>query len=110
MRSFSKRLVSVGIAMVCARAIVTAQDWSRMFREPEVENYELSMDKVRKFVDGQRAIALDADNASKLDRDFKALQQAKPKPTLADVVGVVDKNASIRAAIAKSGMTTQDFL
>lgn len=103
-------LVAIWGIMLLAPLHAEAQDWSRMFREPEVQNYQLTMDHVRKYVDVQRALLRDANAVSQLDREFKELQRNKPKPTLVDVSALVDRQAVVRSAINKTGLTTRDFL
>jgi hypothetical protein len=111
MRSLTMRIVPiVGFVIVLAPPPLAAQDWSRMFKAPEVVNYTLTMDKVRKFVAAQRAIADSPSAASQLDGEFKALQKSNPQPTLADVTALVDRQTTVRNAIVKAGFTTQDYL
>jgi hypothetical protein len=113
MRAATIRLAAIALRTLIVVVVplsAAAQDWSRMFRAPEVQNYELTMDHVRKYADVVRAMARDPEAASQLDRDFKGLQAKKPMPTLADVTALVDQNSAARSAIGKSGLTTRDYL
>jgi hypothetical protein len=88
----------------------SAQYWSGVWRDPEVENYELSMDKVRKVVDVLRAVTSDTEAMAKVDRDFKELTKTTPKPTVADVTALLERHPVARNAISKAGLTARDYL
>src|SRR5688572_202234 len=108
--TFRSALAAVVIQIVFATTPASAQYWSGLWRDPEVENYELSMDKVRKVVDVLSVVAGDADAMAKIDGDFKELTKTKPKPTVADVTALIDRQPVARNAISKAGLTTREYL
>jgi hypothetical protein len=112
MRQTTIRIVFAAVLAFLASAATpaSAQYWSGLWRDPEVENYELTMDKVRKVVDVLRAVANDADATAKLDRDFKALTKTKPKPMVSDVTALIEQHPAVRNAINKAGLTTREYL
>lgn len=102
--------IFAGTLIVVAPSLVAAQDWTSLWKDPEVVNYELTMDKVRKVVDVLRAVASDAEATAQLARDFKELSKAKPKPTVPDVSALIERQPVARNAISKAGLTTRDYL
>jgi hypothetical protein len=107
---FRIAFIAVAVLTVFATTPVFAQYWSGLWRDPEVENYELTMEKVRKVVDVLRAVTSDAETNAKIDRDFKELSKAKPKPTVADVSALIERQPVVRSAISKAGLTTREYL
>jgi hypothetical protein len=112
MRSTTFRIAFVAVALLVASTTspASAQSWSGLWRDPEVENYQLTMDKVRKVVDVMRAVASDAEAMAKIDRDFRELARTRPKPTVADVSALVERQPVVRNAISKRGLTTREYL
>jgi hypothetical protein len=112
MRPVTFRIACAAVALLIALATTpaSAQYWSGLWRDPEVENYELSMEKVRKVVDVLRAVTSDAKAMAKIDRDFKELTKTKPKPTVADVSALMERDPVVRNAISKAGLTTREYL
>lgn len=112
MRSMTLRSVLAAAVLLTTLATTpaSAQDWSSLWRDPEVQNYEISMEKVRKTVDILRAVVSNAEAKTKLDRDFKELTKTKPKPTIDDVIALIDREPVSRNAIGKTGLTTRDYL
>jgi hypothetical protein len=96
------------IALVASPA--GAQDWSKLWNDPEVENHQLTMAQLRTFVDVLRVVAADPETMATLDREFKTLQQRKPQPTVADVAALVDQLPAVRNAFAKAKVTARDYL
>jgi hypothetical protein len=103
-------LTVVAILAVFATARTSAQLWSDLYSTPEVENYELTMEKVRTFMAVQRAIASDPEAASKIDSEFKKLSSDKAKVTIADVAPLLDRQPQVRRVLDKTGTTSRDFL
>jgi hypothetical protein len=88
-----------------------AQDWTTLWRAPEVENYELSMEKIHKFLDVQRAvIAGGVEPMAKIDRDFKELTKSNPKPTIADAAALLERQPTVMSALDKAGLTPREYL
>ena len=108
--TFRIACAAVVIQIAFATTPASAQSWSGLWRDPEVENYELSMEKVRKVVDVLGAVVSDAEATAKIDRDFKELTKTKPKPTVADVTALVERQPVVRNAISKAGLTTREYL
>jgi hypothetical protein len=108
--TFGVALAAVAMLTTLAATPASAQYWSGLWKDPAVQNYELSMEKVRKVVDVLRAVATDAETSAKLDRDFKELVKANPKPTVAQVTALIDGEPVVRNAIGKTGLTTRDYL
>ena len=85
-----------------------AQYWSALRKDPAVENYTLSMDKIRKFVEVQRAIvalhAKDAAEFSAIDKEFKEAQKGNATPTTADAAAIVDRH---RRTLARQILAVQ---
>jgi hypothetical protein len=100
---------TVGI-VVFAQSLATAQDYSALWRSPEVENYELTMENVRKFMDVQRAVATDADTMAKVDRDFKEMVKNNPKPTIADSAAILERQPKVVSVLGKAGLTSREYL
>ena len=101
-------LVTIGLALTPSST--AAQDWSKIWKDPAVENYQFTMDNVRTFIKVHRAVARDPEAAANLDRDYKAATKEKKTVTLADAAAVVDRQPTVRAAIAGAGMTSRDYL
>jgi hypothetical protein len=112
MRPMRCRIVCAAVAILAALAVTpaSAQSWSGLWRDPEVENYELSMEKVRKVVDVLRAVVSDDQVMAKIDGDFKELTKTKPKPTVAEVSALMERQPAVRDAISKAGLTTREYL
>ena len=112
MRPLTFRIAFAAAAMLVALATTpaSAQHWSGFWRDPEVANYELTMEKVRQAVDVLRAVSSDAETSAALDREFKELAKTKPKPTVADVTTLMERQPVVRNAISKAGLTTREYL
>jgi hypothetical protein len=96
--------------IVAVSSLVSAQDWTTLWKDPAVVNYELTMEKVRKVAEVLRTVASDAGATAQLDRDFKDLSKTKPKPTVAEVSALIEQQPAARNAISKAGLTTRDYL
>ena len=110
---FTKTLAAVLVLLTALP--VAAQDWTTVWRDPEVVNYELTMDKIRKLVTVQRAMtALSAsqpDVPAKIDADMKAMQKNRTAPaTVAEAAALLDRHPSMRAIFANNGMTAREWL
>jgi hypothetical protein len=93
-----------------AASPATAQDYSALWRGPEVENYELSMEKLRKFMEVQRAVGTDLETMAKIDRDFKELAKNNPKPTIADSAALLERQPKVVSALGKAGITPREYI
>jgi 2'-5' RNA ligase len=103
------RLAAVLITFAISPA--AAQDWSTLWRAPEVENYELTMEKIHKFLDVQRAVVTGGvELMSKIDRDYKELTQSSPKPTIAEVSALLERQPTVMSALGKAGVTPREYL
>jgi hypothetical protein len=104
----------LGIFIGLMPSSAAGQNWSAVWKDPEVVNYELSMDKLRRLVSVQRDLnALSAsqpDIPAKIDADMKVLQNKRPAPTLADAAGLLDQHTSVRNILAKNGLTSREWL
>jgi hypothetical protein len=106
-----RRIAITVVALVLLSAPrAGAQDWSKLFSDPEVENYQLTIEQVRRYVDLLRIVASDPQTMAKLDQDYKELQQRNPKPTVAEVAAVAERAPAVRAAFAKANVTPREYL
>jgi hypothetical protein len=103
----------VGILIVLAPSLA-AQDWTALWRDPEVENYQLTMEKIRKFAEVQRAVgalnASDPNALPKIDAEFKAMTKGNKRPTVAEAAALLDRHTSLRNTLAKPGTTPREWL
>lgn len=111
----------LGVLAVLAGSPAAAQDSSALqdpsapMRDPEAVNYQLSMEKLRKLVEVQRA--LNALNASepelfeRIDREIAAIAKKKgTSPTVAERVAVLDRNPAVQRVFTKAGGTSSDWM
>jgi hypothetical protein len=117
MRPMTMRLlvILVGILISLTPAPAAAQDWSAVWRDPEVVNYPLTMEKLRTLLAVQRDMtalaAREPDVPAKVDAEMKAMQKDRTaKRTVADAAGLLDKHASMRNIFAKHGITAREWL
>jgi hypothetical protein len=89
---------------------VTAQDYSALWRSPAVENYELTMEKLRKFMEVQRAVGTDPETMAKVDRDFKELAKNNPKLTIADSAALLERQPKVVSALGRAGMAPREYM
>jgi hypothetical protein len=110
-----RRILAVVVSLVVpAFSPLLAQDWSALRKDPEVQNYELTMEKIHKLVEVQRGLssvqASDPEVLPSIDREFKAIQKGNTNPTVADAAALVDRHANVRNVLSKAGMTSRDWL
>jgi hypothetical protein len=116
MRPLTLRIlvILVGILVGPMPSPAGAQDWSAIWRDPEIVNYELTMEKVRKLLEVQRAMTAlakrDPGVMPKLDQDFKAMTKSGTAPTVAGAAALLDRNAPVRATFTQLGVTSREWL
>jgi hypothetical protein len=99
----------VGLA-VLAPVSAAAQDWGLIAKDPEVQNYQLTMDKIRKFMEVQRAYTANEAEAAKIESDFKQLAASKAKPTLTEAAALYDRYPGVQSSLAKEGFSSKEWL
>lgn len=106
MRPALLTLVLTLVALPVAAQSATKED-------PEVMNYRLSMEKLRKLVPAQRALnalnAKDPQFSEKIDRETKAAKK-KGRLTVADRAAILDQYGEFKRALAGAGTTPREWL
>ncbi|MGH9163032.1 MAG: hypothetical protein ACRD2X_23975 [Vicinamibacteraceae bacterium] len=114
-------LIRIRIALTLAATLVAlaspaaGQDWTAVWRDPEVVNYELTMERIRKLVAAQRDMtalaAREPDVPAKIDAEMKAMAKNRTAPsTVAGAARMLDRHPSVRDIFAKNGLTARDWL
>jgi hypothetical protein len=99
----------VGLAVLAPLSAV-AQDWGLIAKDPEAQNYQLTMDKIRKFMEVQRAYTANEAEAAKIESDFQQLAASKTKLTLTEAAALYDRYAGVRSSLSKAGFTTKEWI
>lgn len=110
------RLMTARIAMLVAGLAVlapssaAAQDWGLIAKDPEAENYQLTMDKIRRFMEVQRAYSTNETEGAKIESDFRQLAASKAKPTLMEAAALYDRYPGVQSPLSKAGFSSKEWL
>jgi hypothetical protein len=113
--------ILLGMLAVLAGSPAAAQDPSALqdpsapMRDPEAMNYQLSMEKLHKLVEVQRALnalnASDPELFERIDRETAAIAKKKgTSPTVGERVAVLDRNPRVQRVFNEAGGTSRDWM